>query len=105
MEKVGIHSLLAFLISPAPFTESWKELYAKFLEFIYSDPKIQVDRLYGLTSGSGKIPDYCCMLTLVIHTLLDLHEARAVLLGRLGRHDQALETYVYRLQDYQKAEE
>lgn len=35
----------------------------------------------------------------------DLHEARAILLGRLGRHDQALETYVYRLQDYLKAEE
>ncbi|KAF9552683.1 hypothetical protein CPC08DRAFT_738117 [Agrocybe pediades] len=29
----------------------------------------------------------------------------AILLGRLGRHDQALETYVYRLQDYIKAEE
>lgn len=36
---------------------------------------------------------------------LDLHEARAVLLGRLGRHDQALEAYVYRLQDFKKAEE
>jgi hypothetical protein len=35
----------------------------------------------------------------------DLHEARAVLLGRLGRHDQALETYVYRLRDFLKAEE
>lgn len=28
-----------------------------------------------------------------------------MLLGRLGRHDQALELYVYRLQDYAKAEE
>ena len=35
----------------------------------------------------------------------DLYEARAILLGRLGRHDQALETYVYRLQNYAKAEE
>jgi hypothetical protein len=35
----------------------------------------------------------------------DLFEARAMLLGRLGRHDQALELYAYRLQDYQKAEE
>ena len=35
----------------------------------------------------------------------DLFEARAVLLGRLGRHDQALELYVYRLQDFKKAEE
>lgn len=36
---------------------------------------------------------------------LDLFEARAILLGRLGRHDQALELYVYRLHDYLKAEE
>lgn len=39
------------------------------------------------------------------HSYTDLYEARAILLGRLGRHDQALETYVYRLQDYAKAEE
>lgn len=35
----------------------------------------------------------------------DLFEARAILLGRLGRHDQALEMYAYRMQDYLKAEE
>ena len=40
-----------------------------------------------------------------IHSCTDLYEARAILLGRLGRHDQALETYVYRLQNYAKAEE
>ena len=39
------------------------------------------------------------------HSCTDLYEARAILLGRLGRHDQALETYVYRLQNYAKAEE
>ena len=35
---------------------------------------------------------------------LDLFEARAILLGKLGRHDSALELYVYRLRDYEKAE-
>jgi len=35
----------------------------------------------------------------------ELFEARAILLGRLGRHDQALELYVYRLREYSKAEE
>lgn len=38
-------------------------------------------------------------------THVDLSEARAILLGRLGRHDQALELYVHRLRDYLKAEE
>ena len=36
---------------------------------------------------------------------IDLFEANAILLGRLGRHDSALEVYVYRLQDFLKAEE
>ena len=36
---------------------------------------------------------------------IDLFEAKAILLGRLGRHDSALEVYVYRLQDFLKAEE
>lgn len=36
---------------------------------------------------------------------VDLFEAKAILLGRLGRHDSALEVYAYRLQDFQKAEE
>ncbi|KAJ3537551.1 hypothetical protein NM688_g6671 [Phlebia brevispora] len=35
----------------------------------------------------------------------DLFEAKAILLGRMGRHDSALEIYVYRLQDFLKAEE
>lgn len=35
---------------------------------------------------------------------IDLFEARAILLGKLGRHDSALELYVYRLRDYDKAE-
>lgn len=38
-------------------------------------------------------------------SIVDMFEARAVLLGRLGRHEAALETYVYRLRDYIKAEE
>jgi hypothetical protein len=41
----------------------------------------------------------------VLTCLAELYEARAILLGRLGRHDQALESYVYRLHDYIKAEE
>jgi hypothetical protein len=35
---------------------------------------------------------------------IDLFEARAILLGKLGRHDSALELYVYKLRDYDKAE-
>lgn len=41
----------------------------------------------------------------IILTPAGFFEAKAILLGRLGRHDSALETYVYRLQDYLGAEE
>ncbi len=31
-------------------------------------------------------------------------EARAILLGRMGNHDEALDIYVHRLEDYAAAE-
>ncbi|KAL0065292.1 Vacuolar morphogenesis protein 6 [Marasmius tenuissimus] len=67
--------------------KSRKELYNKLLRFIDTTDIYQVDRLYGLLSSE------------------DLFEARAILLGKLGRHDQALELYVYKLHEYFKAEE
>ncbi|KNZ73327.1 Vam6/Vps39-like protein [Termitomyces sp. J132] len=63
------------------------EMYTKLLQFISSNNIYSVDRLYGTLSST------------------DLFEARAILLGRLGRHGQALELYVYRMHDYLKAEE
>ena len=39
-----------------------------------------------------------------MHGTPDLFEVRAILLGRLGRHDSALKLYVYELHDYDKAE-
>ncbi|ESK95857.1 rab guanyl-nucleotide exchange factor [Moniliophthora roreri MCA 2997] len=66
---------------------SRQDLYAKLLTFIDTTHYYRVDRLYGLLSSE------------------ELYEARAILLGRMGRHDQALELYVYRLHEYMKAEE
>jgi hypothetical protein len=44
------------------------ELYAKLLEFLSSDPKIQVDRLYTLISGTGKPFGYRLTLHLILST-------------------------------------
>lgn len=80
-------------------------MYSKLLQFIDSDEIYHVDRLYGHLSSTGKL----CFLMLSGNRtndgMIDLFEARAILLGRLGRHDQALELYVYRMHDYLKAEE
>ncbi|OJA09001.1 hypothetical protein AZE42_11510 [Rhizopogon vesiculosus] len=62
------------------------EVCSKLLRFIDTTDHYLPDRLYGL------LPE-------------NLYEARAVLLGRMGRHDHALELYVYKLRDYAKAEE
>jgi tetratricopeptide (TPR) repeat protein len=62
------------------------EVYSKLLRFIDTTDHYRPDRLYGLLSES-------------------LYEARAVLLGRMGRHEHALELYVYKLKNYAKAEE
>ncbi|KAJ7236270.1 hypothetical protein B0H12DRAFT_1026995 [Mycena haematopus] len=64
----------------------WSQHYDKLLKFIDTTDHYRIDRLYSMISSE------------------DLFEARAILLGRFGRHDQALELYVYRLQDYLKAE-
>ncbi|KAG2145393.1 uncharacterized protein EDB93DRAFT_1288619 [Suillus bovinus] len=62
------------------------EVYLKLLHFIDVTYHYRPDRLYGL------LPE-------------NLYEARAVLLGRIGRHEHALELYVYKLKNYAKAEE
>jgi len=64
-----------------------QNLYSKLLRFIEESQNYHIDRLFGLLPSDN------------------MFEARAVLLGRLGKHEGALEIYVYRLQDYIKAEE
>ncbi|KAJ7052608.1 hypothetical protein C8F01DRAFT_1170573 [Mycena amicta] len=67
--------------------KDWTQHYSKLLKFIDTTDHYRIDRVYNMISSE------------------DLYEARAILLGRFGRHDQALELYVYRLQDYMKAEQ
>jgi len=69
------------------FAELYEKVYAQLLEFINTNNHFAIDLLYG------RLPS------------TDLYEVRAILLGRMGRHGKALETYVYRLQDFRKAEE
>lgn len=63
-----------------------KEYYDKLLHFLDSNGYYHVEHLFGM------LP------------MEELFEARAILLGKLGRHQHALEIYVYRLHDYSAAE-
>ena len=80
-------------------------MHGRLLQFISSNQVYSVDRLYGLLSSTGASRRWVGRFRIVDITHPDLFEARAILLGRLGRHDQALEMYVYRMEDYLKAEE
>lgn len=41
---------------------------------------------------------------LMLSSFAELPEARAIILGRMGKHEEALKIYVYRLEDYPAAE-
>lgn len=63
------------------------EVRGKLLSFLETSTQYRADRLLGRLQ-QGK-----------------MYEIRAVLLGRLGQHEGALQIYVQRLKDYKKAEE
>ncbi len=66
---------------------------AKLLDFINTNDKPSLDCLYGRVSQTGEFIDTHIWSGKLI-TYLDLHEARAILLGRSECHDQLLEAYV-----------
>ncbi|RFU25731.1 hypothetical protein B7463_g10601, partial [Scytalidium lignicola] len=70
-------------------SEDWKDLMEHFLSFLRSSKQ------YSLTKAFGLIP----------RDDPEFYEAQAVVLSNLGQHKQALEIYVFKMKDYEKAEE
>ncbi|KAH7097488.1 hypothetical protein BKA62DRAFT_716172 [Auriculariales sp. MPI-PUGE-AT-0066] len=68
-------------------TEERDKIYSKLLVFIRSSSQYHTDRLFAHLPND------------------DLFEARAILLGRINKHEAALEIYVYKLKNYIEAEE
>jgi len=71
----------------ATFAAGSNEAYQKLLDLLESSTSYRADRMLG------RLPSE------------DMHEVRAILLGRLGRHEGALQIYVYQLEDHATAEE
>ena len=67
--------------------EERKKAYTKLTDFLETSTQYRADRLLGKI-GDGS-----------------MYEVRAILLGRLGQHDGALQIYVYKLEDHDSAEE
>ncbi|KAH8157069.1 hypothetical protein CIB48_g11173 [Xylaria polymorpha] len=68
----------------------WEERLHKLVDFLKEGP-----HQYGLTRAFGMIP----------RDDPAFYEAQAVVLSNMGNHKQALEIYVFKMQDYVKAEE
>ncbi|WWC88076.1 uncharacterized protein L201_002980 [Kwoniella dendrophila CBS 6074] len=63
-----------------------EEAYSKLLEFLEQSKQYRPYRLISKLAAE------------------EMPEARAILLGRMGKHEEALKIYVYRLKDYNAAE-
>ncbi|KZT39975.1 hypothetical protein SISSUDRAFT_1113449 [Sistotremastrum suecicum HHB10207 ss-3] len=91
--SVPFHDRLAYLYLQRIRTEGKtdakvkSDVYGTFLKFIESTSIYRPDHVFALLLKD------------------EMYEARAILLGRLGRHEAALDLYVHRLKDYVKAEE
>lgn len=81
------------------------ESYGKLLKFLDTTDNYNVGRIYGILSSHGQSIFSFTRVTYRADIFVDLYEARAILLGRLGRHDQALDILVHRLHDHLGAEE
>ncbi|KAF8851000.1 hypothetical protein BDZ45DRAFT_632297 [Acephala macrosclerotiorum] len=70
-------------------SEAWKALMQRLIAFLRPNKTISLSRAFGLIPRDD--PDF--------------YEAQAVVLSNMGQHKQALEIYVFKLQDFAKAEE
>lgn len=97
-----LHDKLAELymrrLRDTPSGSGRNEALRKLLEFLNASTSYRPYRLLSKLPVDGELS---CGVAL---TRTDAPEAQAVLLGRLGKHDEALRIYVYRLKDYAAAE-
>ncbi|KAI9246016.1 CNH domain-containing protein [Helicostylum pulchrum] len=89
--------------------EFHNRLVIAYLDKIHSDKKVDKDkkknlrsRLISFLTDSSYYKAEKILSRLPID---DLFEERAILLSRIGQHDQALDIYVYKLKNYVMAEE
>ena len=84
---------------------AWKE---KLLDFLRDSRHYQAYKVLGQLSRDGmfgKAPGMLCLIANSLTADADLYEARAIVLSNMGQHKQALDIYVFKIQDPEKAEE
>lgn len=86
-------------------SENWKDLMGRLLEFLRTSKQYSLGRAFGMISRDGTCLIYCRTPRTDNRKDPYFYEAQAIVLSNMGSHKQALEIYVFKLQDYDKAEE
>lgn len=72
----------------------------RLLDLLNTSQHYRANRLLGKLKGDGEF----CPFGRDVADKPEMPEMKAILLGRMGRHDEALRIYVNRLEDYTSAE-
>ncbi|KAG8673490.1 Vacuolar morphogenesis protein 6 [Fusarium poae] len=76
-------------------SDEWNEMMNRFVEFLRHEFLREPVQVYSLSKAFQLIP----------RDDPAFYEAQAVVLSKMGQHKQALEIYVFKMKDYQKAEQ
>ncbi|KAI9824592.1 MAG: Vacuolar morphogenesis protein 6 [Thelocarpon impressellum] len=90
-------------LTPA-FHQRLLQIYLTRLEASDADRPRLLKKLLDFLRSSSQYST-AKALNLIPRDVPDFYEARAIVLSRMGQHKQALEIYVFQLQDHDKAEE
>ena len=82
--------------------DSRNAIYSKLVNFLSTSTYYRPDRIFGQLPREGK---WNAFIFNLLNNTIGMFEVRAILLGRMGKHQAALEIYVYRLNSFAKAEE
>lgn len=87
--------------------EEWKDYKDRFLALLKSSSQYSPAKLLDRLPRDGKLPLCIYLRTAANWGKLDpnFYEARAITFSKMGQHRQALEIYVFKLEDSEKAEE
>jgi tetratricopeptide (TPR) repeat protein len=86
-------------------TDRWHGLMKRLISFLRSSKQYSLSKAFQMIPRDGKCPNPLGKSEANIAPDKSFYEAQAVVLSNMGQHKQALEIYVFKIRDYEKAEE
>jgi Vam6/Vps39-like protein vacuolar protein sorting-associated protein 39 len=85
-------------------SEEWKGLMRRLVEFLRSSKQYSRVKAFGMIPREGVYPEPK-RTTFADSSDPKFYEAQALVLSNMGQHKQALDIYVFKMKDFEKAEE